>query len=102
MYIYMNMKSEPRRHSVADARRNLPALIRAAEDGRTVEISRRGVPVAVMVSSARFAQLGPRRPGFMEAYRTFLRKTDLAALALDPDEIFAGVRDSSPGRDFQW
>ena len=102
MYIYMNMNEKRRRHSVADARRNLPALIRAAEDGRTVEISRRGVPVAVMVSSARFAQLGPRRPGFMEAYRTFLRKTDLAALALDPDEIFAGVRDSSPGRDFQW
>ena len=102
MYIYMNMNEKRRRHSVADARRNLPALIRAAEDGRTVEISRRGVSVAVLISSERFAQLGPRRPGFMEAYRTFLRKTDLAALALDPDEIFAGVRDSSPGRDFQW
>ena len=102
MYIYMNMNEKRRRHSVADARRNLPALIRAAEDGRTVEISRRGVSVAVLISSERFAQLGPRRPGFMEAYRTFLRKADLPGLALDPDEIFAGVRDRSPGRDFQW
>ncbi len=102
MYIFMNTHHGTQRHSVAEARRNLPALIRAAEDGHTVEISRRGAPVAVLVSSRRFAQLGPKRPGFMEAYRAFVRKTDLAALALDPDEIFAGVRDRSPGRDFQW
>jgi prevent-host-death family protein len=102
MYIYMNTTEERRRHSVADARRNLPALIRAAEDGQTVEISRRGVSVAVLISSERFAQLGPKRPGFMEAYRAFRRKTGVAALSLDPDEIFAGVRDPSPGRDFQW
>ena len=38
----------------------------------------------------------------MEAYRAFLQKADLAALDLDPDEIFANVRDRSPGRDFQW
>lgn len=77
-------------------------VIRAAEASRTLEISRRGVLVAVLFGSKRFAQPGPKRPGFMEAYRTFLRKTDLAALDLDPDEIFAGVRDRSPGRDFPW
>lgn len=103
MYILMTMKAqETHRHSVAEARRNLPRLIRAAEDGRTVEISRRGEPVAVLVSTERFAQLGPKRRGFMEAYRAFVRKTDLAALDLDPDKIFAGTRDRSPGRDFRW
>ncbi|MXW38953.1 MAG: type II toxin-antitoxin system Phd/YefM family antitoxin [Acidobacteria bacterium] len=103
MYILMIMKAQDtHRRSVAEARRNLPRLIRAAEDGRTVEITRRGEPVAVLVSSQRFAQLGPKRPGFMEAYRAFLRNTDLTALDLDPDKIFAGVRDRSPGRDFRW
>lgn len=102
MYIFMHTRPGAQRHSVAEARRSLPALIRAAEAGRTVEISRRGVPVAVLISSERFARLGPKRPGFMEAYRTFLRGTDLAALALDPEEILAGARDRSPGRDFPW
>lgn len=101
MYIQMNMRQEPRRHSVAEARRHLPALIRAAEGGSTVEISRRGEPVAVLVSRRRFEELSNGRPDFMEAYREFRRETDLAALDLDPDEIFAGVRDRSPGRDVE-
>lgn len=90
-----------RRYSVAEARRSLPSLIRAAERGHTVEISRRGEPVAVLVSRRRFEDLSGGRPDFMEAYREFLRETDLAALDLDPDEIFAGVRDRSPGRDVE-
>lgn len=98
MYIYMNTNEERRRHSVAEARRHLPALIRAAEGGSTVEISRRGEPVAVLVSRQRFENLSVRRPDFMEAYREFLREHDLASLDLDPDEIFADVRDRSPGR----
>lgn len=103
MYILMIMKAqETDRRSVAEARRNLPRLIRAVEDGRTVEITRRGEPVAVLVSRQRFEELSGGRPGFMEAYRAFVQKTDLAALDLDPDEIFARVRDRSPGRDFQW
>lgn len=102
MYIFMIMQRERRRHSVAEARRHLPALIRAAEGGSTVEISRRGEPVAVLVSRRTFEDLSGGRPGFMEAYRAFVQKTDLTALDLDPDEIFASVRDRSPGRDFQW
>ena len=101
MYIFMSMNRERRRHSVAEARRHLPALIRAAEGGSTVEISRRGEPVAVLVSRQRFEDLSGGRPDFMEAYREFLRKTDLEALDLDPDEIFADVRDRSPGRDVE-
>ena len=101
MYIFMNMSQSTHRHSVAEARRNLPALIRAAEDGRTIEISRRGVAVAVLVSSRRFEQLAAGRPSFMDAYREFARKNDLATLALDPDEIFADVRDRAPGRNVE-
>ena len=91
-----------RRYSVAEARRGLPSLIRAAARGHAVEVSRRGVSVAVLISRERFARLGPKRPDFMEAYRAFVCKTDLAALDLDPDKIFAGARDRSPGRDLEW
>ena len=91
-----------RRYSVTEARRSLPSLIRAAESGHAVEISRRGEPVAVLLSRRRFEDLTSGRPDFMEAYRAFLQETDVAALDLDPDKIFSGARDRSPGRGFQW
>ena len=38
------------RQSIAEARRNLPSLIREAESGKAVELTRRGEPVAVLIS----------------------------------------------------
>ena len=84
------------KHSIADARRNLPRLIREAENGKTVELTRRGEPVAVLVGHKR---LSGNRRGFAAAYREFLETTDLSELDLDPDELFEGIRDKSPGRD---
>ena len=87
------------KHSIADARRNLPRLIREAEQGRTVELTRRGTPVAVIVGHRTFEQLATGRRGFVETYQEFSNTADLAALCLDPDELFEGVRAASPGRD---
>lgn len=87
------------KHSIADARRNLPRLIREAENGKTVELTRRGEPVAVLVGHRQFERLSGNQPGFAAAYREFLEETDLSELDLDPDELFEGVRDKSPGRD---
>jgi prevent-host-death family protein len=39
--------------SVADAKNKLPELIRAVEDGESVTICRRGVPVADLVRTAK-------------------------------------------------
>ena len=35
-----------RRHSIAEARNHLPELVRQAESGKPVELTRRGEPVA--------------------------------------------------------
>ncbi|MDZ7669890.1 MAG: type II toxin-antitoxin system prevent-host-death family antitoxin [Gammaproteobacteria bacterium] len=35
------------RHSIAEARSNLPRLVREAESGKAVELTRRGEAVAV-------------------------------------------------------
>jgi hypothetical protein len=40
-----------------------------------------------------------RKRRFSEAWDEFRREIDLAALNLDPDEVFSSVRDHSPGRD---
>ena len=87
--------------SIAEARRNLPSLIREAEAGKAVELTRRGEPVAVLIGHRMFARLTAGRRGFADAYREFAQGVDLAEAGLDPDALFAGVRASTPGRDVQ-
>jgi hypothetical protein len=38
---------------------------------------------------------------FWEACEGFRRELDLAELAIDPDAVFDGVRDPSPGRELE-
>jgi prevent-host-death family protein len=40
----------PKRYSIAEARSNLPSIVGQAEAGREIELTRRGKPVAVLVS----------------------------------------------------
>ena len=90
-----------KKQSIADARKHLPQLVRDAEAGEPIELTRHGKRVAVIVSAGEYDRLASRRPDFWEAYEEFRRTHDLEKLNLDPDEIFAGVRDRSPGRDPQ-
>lgn len=46
--------------SVADAKNKLPELIRAVEDGESVTICRRGIPVADLVRSKKSARKKPK------------------------------------------
>jgi len=89
----------PRRYSIAEARNNLAKLVREAETGKQVALTRRGRAVAVLVGRGDYERLvsGPR--SFWEAYRVFRREVDLARLAIDPESVFGAVRDRSPGRD---
>ncbi len=81
------------RHSVAEARRNLPSLVRAAESGAAVELTRHGKSVAVLISWKAFEQLAAGRRRFTEAYAAFAKDADLQTLGLNPDEVFGTVRD---------
>ena len=85
--------------SIAEARRNLPSLIRRAERGTPVELTRRGEPVAVLVGNRMFKRLVAGRRGFADAYREFTQDVDLSEVRLDPDTLFEGVRASTLGRD---
>ena len=87
------------KHSIAEARRNLPKLVRVAEQGMEVELTRRGKPVAVLIGCKRFERLVSSRRSFVTAYQVFTHESDLAELALDPDQLFARQREKTPGRD---
>lgn len=87
------------RHSIAEARSNLPRLVREAELGKPVELTRRGEPVAVLIGHRQYEQLTGKFRGFFDAFREFEASVDLAELDIDPDDVFAPARDDSRGRD---
>jgi prevent-host-death family protein len=86
-----------RRYSIADARTSLPTIIDQAEAGERVELTRRGKPVAVVVSLREFERMRGDRPRFGDAYKKFLENHSLAEIGLD-DDFGATTRDRSQGR----
>jgi prevent-host-death family protein len=89
--------------SVADAKNNLPKLLHRVESGDAVHITRRGKPVAVLLSQAEYARLTAHRQhrGFWEQIVAMRADPDFEPLDLTPEEVDSW-RDRDPGRDFQW
>jgi len=86
-------------HSIASARSNLPQLVRRAESGKPVELTRRGESVAVLIGRKQYERLISKSRRFSEAWDAFTSEHALADLKIDPDEVFANVRDRTPGRE---
>jgi len=87
------------RRSIAEARSKLPQLIREAESGKVVELTRRGEGVAVLMGRRQYERLMSGLRPFSAAYAEFSRDPDFQDVEIDVDEIFGNVRDPSPGRD---
>jgi prevent-host-death family protein len=86
------------RYSVAEARDHLTKLIYDAERGVAVEITRRGKPVAVLVSLSEYQKLRKGTNGFWHAFERFLNEVDLKGAGIDRN-TFKGLRDRTPGRE---
>jgi len=80
--------------SIAEARRHMARLVDKAEQGQAVRLTRRGKPVAVVISVAQFERLKSGRVPFWPALEAF---RDSGELFADIDEVFSS-RDPSPGR----
>lgn len=85
------------RYSIAEARTHLPTIVDQAEAGLAVELTRRGRPVAVVVSLREFERSRTDRPTFGEVYRNFLKKHVLEDIGLEPD-VLRSLRDKTQGR----
>jgi len=84
-----------RRYSIAQARAALPAIVDEVADLGPVEITRRGIPVAVVLSSSHYERLTTHRVAFSEAYSAFREVYDLAEVGLESE---LAPRDRSQGR----
>ena len=86
-----------KRYSIAEARSNLPTIIHHAEAGLEIELTRRGKPVAVIVSPRQLERLRGERPRFSDTYQTFLSRYSLEEVGLEND-VFDSVREKGAGR----
>jgi len=87
----------PKRYSIAEARSNLPGIVDQAEAGQKIELTRRGKPVAVVMSLRELERLRGERVPFGDAYRRFLKMHPLRNVGVEED-VFEPVRDRGPGR----
>jgi prevent-host-death family protein len=83
--------------TIAEARDQLPRLVHDVEDGPPVTITRRGKPVAVVMSVPAYRRLLARQQPFWDALNSFRSEHDLTVLK-DVDTLFDGLRDADPGR----
>jgi prevent-host-death family protein len=87
----------PKRYSIAEARSNLASIVDQAEAGQEIELTRRGKPVAVVVSLRELERLRGERVPFGDAYRRFLKVHPLRDVGVEED-VFERARDRGPGR----
>jgi antitoxin Phd len=101
MAIYRR-RAVAKQYSIAQAKDRLPSIVHEVERGQPVEITRRGKPVAIVMSLEEYRRVaGGKRKSFNEAFEEFRASVDLEALNFT-DEDFEGIRDRSPGRDVHW
>ncbi len=90
-----------RTYSLAEARDHLTAIVRDVETTAAVELTRRGKPVAVILSIDEYRRLASPAGSFLSALARFKESADLTDLDLGP-ELFADIRDAEPGREPAW
>lgn len=85
------------RYSIAEARSSLPRIVDQAEAGVEIQLTRRGKPVAAVVSLRALERLRGDRPRFRTAYHDFLEQYSLDEVGVD-DDRFSRAREKSAGR----
>ncbi|HDZ24552.1 MAG TPA: type II toxin-antitoxin system Phd/YefM family antitoxin [Desulfobacteraceae bacterium] len=89
-----------KQYSIAEAKNNLPSIIHQVEKGSSVELTRRGKPVAVLSSMREFERLNLSNAGFWNSLMAFRQMLKSEGTVIS-DEDFEGLRDLSPGREVE-
>jgi prevent-host-death family protein len=87
--------------SIAEAKNSLTKLIHQVEEGEPVHLTRRGSPVAVILSEAQYQQLTAQRKSVWVSIKEWRDQVNFTDIELTDEEINSW-RDRSTGRDFSW
>lgn len=85
-------------YSIAQARDQFAAIVHAVERLSSVEVTRRGKPIAVIISVEEYEQLKTGRKSFWGGVVEWRNSVEWENFE-DDEDIFADVRDRSPGRE---
>lgn len=88
-------------YSIAEARNQFAAIVRDAEEtNQPVQVTRRGQPVAVILSAEEYGRLLKQRKkqNFWQSYLEWRKEWQVDDWE-ETDDPFADVRDQSPGRE---
>lgn len=85
--------------SIAEAKNHLPRIVQEAETGEVVHITRRGKPVAVLLSDREYARLMEARQGFVDFAGEWRKNMLARGIEFPVDADFEQLRDNRPGRE---
>ena len=86
------------RYSIAEARNHFAEIVHDLQRVSQIEVTRRGRPVAILVSVEEFERLRSGNVTFWSAYTAFRDEFDPAKEGIEP-EVFEGLREPWPGRE---
>ena len=84
--------------SIAEAKNRLPSIIHDVEKGPLVKLTRRGKPVAVLMSIQEYERLNYKYNSFWRTISEFRQKIKNKGIEISSND-FEGLRDPSTGRD---
>ena len=84
-------------YSIAEAKNRFTEIVHEAERHAPIEITRRGLPVAVVLAIEEYQRLQDKSLTFAEAYGAFQQRHDLRQLAIEPS-LFDNTRSPESGR----
>jgi prevent-host-death family protein len=87
--------------SIAEAKNNFPRLVQQAEAGEQVSITRRGRPVAVLLSTQAYERLIAPKPALSEFLHAWREEMRAAAIPFADEDVFMNLRDNAPGREVE-
>jgi prevent-host-death family protein len=88
-------------YTMTQASRHLPDILNFVEQGHSVELTRRGKSVAILVSVSEYQWLHKRTHGdFWQALQEF-RRQEMDDFT-EWHEALADVRETTTGRDMTW
>jgi cellobiose PTS system EIIB component len=87
-----------KKYSIAEARHDLAAIVKELDQQPVIQITRRGEPVAVLISTREFERLSSPPGGFWDAYTAYRDQVDLKKLGLK-SELFEDARQADVGRE---
>lgn len=90
-----------KQYSIAEARDKLASIVHEVEEAGPVKLTRRGKPVAVLITESEYERLKSAKTSFWAAVENFRATHDLKQIS-PPELDVEALRDQSAGREAPW